>query len=264
MATGEKIAARIGHAIENDSFNPVIVDFYKTIGFLPESLNNYLLLLGWSLDDSTEEFTREDMIKLFTLERVNKAPASFDPQKLSSFQTRWMNKLSLAEKVELCLPYLERANLLSNSAPESSSLPAAPEPRTIVAEIIEAAGDRIKIAGDILEHDYFFVPDDQVHYDEKAFNKRLRNDPQAAELLGRFREDLQELNPFDAASTEACLKEFIEREGIQFKHIIHALRVALTGKPVGFGMYETLAILGQPRSLARIDRALSQLSPLQD
>ncbi|MEM7558978.1 MAG: glutamate--tRNA ligase, partial [Planctomycetota bacterium] len=88
--TGNEIAARAGllSAEENNlaTFNPVIVDFYREIGFLPDAVLNYLLLLGWSLDDSTEDFDREAMLKHFSLGRVNKAPASFDPQKLVAFQ----------------------------------------------------------------------------------------------------------------------------------------------------------------------------------
>src|SRR5262245_22123196 len=76
---GHAIAEAIGHHTSADTFNPVIVDFYREVGYLPDAILNYLVLLGWSLDDKTEEFTRDDMIRLFSLDRVNKAPASFDP-----------------------------------------------------------------------------------------------------------------------------------------------------------------------------------------
>ena len=73
---GKSIAERIGHAVSAETFNPVIVDFYRQVGFLPDALVNYLLLLGWSLDDKTEIFTRPEMIASFSLERVTRAPAS--------------------------------------------------------------------------------------------------------------------------------------------------------------------------------------------
>ena len=76
---GEAIVQRLGLQLSAELFNPVIVDFYKQIGFLPAALLNYLLLLGWSLDDKTEEFSREEMLKQFSLERVNKAPAPSPP-----------------------------------------------------------------------------------------------------------------------------------------------------------------------------------------
>src|SRR5439155_15218042 len=104
-----EIAAVIGLQTSADTFNPVIVDFYEQVGYLPDAILNYLLLLGWSLDDKTEHFTREDMIKLFSLERVNKAAASFDAKKLNAFQARWMAQLPLDEKLAMCLPYLVRA-----------------------------------------------------------------------------------------------------------------------------------------------------------
>src|SRR5205807_9993369 len=90
---GQAIAAAIGLKTSAETFNPVIIDFYEQVGYLPDALVNYLLLLGWSLDDKTEFFTRQQMINLFTLERVNKAAASFDPKKLFAFQERYMQQL---------------------------------------------------------------------------------------------------------------------------------------------------------------------------
>src|SRR5205814_5185417 len=90
---GQAIAAAISLQTSADTFNPVIIDFYQQVGYLPDALINYLLLLGWSLDDKTEFFTRPQMLSLFALERVNKAPASFDPKKLFAFQERYMQQL---------------------------------------------------------------------------------------------------------------------------------------------------------------------------
>ena len=76
----------------------MIVDFYEQVGYLPDAVLNYLVLLGWSLDDKTEFFTRQEMIDLFSLERVNKAPASFDAKKLFAFQERYMQALPVDGK----------------------------------------------------------------------------------------------------------------------------------------------------------------------
>jgi glutamyl-tRNA synthetase len=78
---GQAIARALGLQTSADTFNPVIVDFYQQVGYLPDAILNYLVLLGWSLDDKAEFFTTKEMIELFSLERVNKAPASFDPEK---------------------------------------------------------------------------------------------------------------------------------------------------------------------------------------
>jgi|688.fasta_scaffold01066_12 glutamyl-tRNA synthetase len=246
---GQRIAGRTELTTSLETFNPVIVDFYQSIGFLPDAVLNYLLLLGWSLDDSREHFTRQQMIELFNLERVNKAPASFDPQKLVAFQSRWMNELSVETKIDLCQPFLVSAGLVQSPPTEAE--------RSLVKQIITAAGDRIKVAGDILDHDEFFLADDQLNFDTTEFKKHLRSDLAAQQYLAKFREQLAQVQPFDPTSLENCLKSFMESEGIKFKQIIPALRLATTGKTAGFGMFETLAILGQNSCLARIDRALA-------
>ncbi len=248
---GEKIAAAIGVQVSAETFNPVIVDFYRIVGYLPDALVNYLLMLGWSLDDKTEDFTRDEMTRLFSLERVNRAPASFDSQKLLAFQDRYMRSVPVPEKVEMVIPYLQAAALISDTPPRGVD--------DKLAQILQAAGDRIKIAGDILDYADFFTPDERLPYDPAAFQKRLRKPPQAAELLRQFSEKLAQVEPFDAQRLDQLLHEFIEQQGIKIGDVIHALRVAVTGKAVGFGVFETLAILGRESSLARIGRALAVL-----
>ena len=80
LGARQKIAERIGLAAEADTFNPVIVDFYREVGYLPWAIDNYLALLGWSYDDKTEFFSRDELVRQFTLERINSSPASFDPE----------------------------------------------------------------------------------------------------------------------------------------------------------------------------------------
>jgi glutamyl-tRNA synthetase len=248
---GAAIAKQLGLPTSDDTFNPVIVDFYREVGYLPEAIINYLLLLGWSLDDKTEDFTRAQMIEQFSLERVNKAPASFDPQKLLAFQDRYMQRLPLKQKAARVLPFLQQAGLVESPPPCDTG------PK--LAAIVAGAGDRLKVAGDILDYRAFFVADDALAYDEKAFDKRLRNAEGAANLLRAFRDVLAAAEPFESGRLEALLKQFVEAQGIGIGQIIHVLRVATTGKAVGFGMFETLAILGRERCLARIDRALARL-----
>ena len=115
---GQAIAEAIGLHTSAETFNPVIVDFYREVGYLPDAILNYLVLLGWSLDDKTEFFTRQEMIDLFSLERVNKAPASFDPKKLFAFQERYMQRLPIEPKTAMVLPYLQKAGLVLNPAPD--------------------------------------------------------------------------------------------------------------------------------------------------
>lgn len=249
MQHGQTIADAIGLQTQPETFNPVIVDFYEQVGYLPDAIINYLALLGWSLDERREEFTREELIQEFTLDRVNKAPASFDPQKLWSFQDRYMQRVPLDEKVLMVMPYLERAGFVVS--------PPSPEVMAKVKAIVQAVGDRIKTAGDILGYTDFFLANERLPYEEKSFAKAFGK-PGAAEILAKFKDRLAAAEAFDPASLEALLHAFVESEGIKIGEIIHPVRVALTGKMVGFGLFETLAILGKSQSLARIERALER------
>ncbi len=246
---GRKIAEAIGHPTDSDSFNPVIVDFYKTVGYLPDAIINYLALLGWSLDDKTEHFTREELIKNFSLERVNKAPASFDPKKLMSFEERHFHALPLEKKIALSLPFLQCAGMISPPIDDAS--------RNKVRAVAAAAGERLKVAGDILQFDEFFLPDEKIAYDEKSIEKHVRKE-ESIELLKKFLDCLAAAEPFDAPTLEKTMHGFAADNQIKIGQIIHPVRVAVTGKSTGLGMFDTLAILGKSACMARIDRTLRQ------
>jgi glutamyl-tRNA synthetase len=248
MEHGQSIARRMGFAVNAETFNPVIVDFYEQVGYLPGALLNYLLLLGWSLDDKTEDFTPEEMLQHFSLERVNKAPASFDVEKLMAFQARAMQRVPIKQRVAKVVPFLQRAKLVEQ--------PPSCDTGPYVTRILEAAGDRVKVAGDVLDFDDFFVPDDKLAIDEAAFEKRVRKPTGARQLLAKYRDRLAQAEPFTVEALEKLTHAFVEASQIKMGDIVHAIRVSVTGKAVGFGLFDTLAILGRERCLARLDRAL--------
>jgi glutamyl-tRNA synthetase len=241
---GHAIAARLGLTTSAETFNPVIVDFYEQVGYLPEAILNYLVLLGWSYDDRTEFFTRQEMIREFSLERVNRAPAGFDAKKLLAFQELYMQRVGLA------LPFLQQARLVPSPAPTDIV--------QLLRQVVTEAAHRLIVAGDILDYAYFFQADDQFPYDDKAFDKHVRKPP-APTLLGKLRGLVESTEPFDPIRLRRTVEELAEREGVKPGPASQTLRVAVTGKDVGFGTYETLAILGRNRCLARIDRALALL-----
>jgi glutamyl-tRNA synthetase len=246
---GKQIADRLGLATAAETFNPVIVDFYEQVGYLPEAVLNYLVLLGWSLDDKTEFFNRQQMIDLFSLERVNKAPASLDVKKLSAFQERYFQLLTPAERAERALPFLCRAGIVPDPTPA--------DVRQTLERVVVEAGPRLVVAGDILEYAHFFQPDEALACDDKAFDKLIRKPP-ASEQLAKLRGLLAGAEPFDAATLKQLVEDFARAENVKPGPVSQTLRVAVTGKETGFGTYETLAILGKNRSLARIDRALAR------
>ena len=239
---GTAIAQAMKLETAAETFNPVVVDFYEQVGYLPEAIVNYLVLLGWSLDDKTEMLTREEMIRHFSLARVHQAPASFDPAKLQAFQMHYMQEVPLEEKVRRVRPFLERAGI---SADDDK-----------VRRVVEVLGDRIKVFGDILLQGGFFFGD-EVAYDDKAFLKRVLA-AGAADKLAAYRGWLAERTAFDAASLEAGTQAFLAERGWQLGDIVHAVRVAVTGVGGGPGLFDCLAVIGQAGCLRRIDRALDK------
>ncbi|MDO4574938.1 MAG: glutamate--tRNA ligase [Planctomycetia bacterium] len=252
---GMSIASRLGKEVKLETYNPVVTDFYEQVGYLPEAIVNYLALLGWSLDDKTEEFTLEALVENFTMERVNKAPASFDPAKLMAFEERAMQKLPLDKKYAGVLPYLLSSGMLPGITDASQITPALKDK---ILELLKAAGDRVKVFGDILDYPDFFVTTDALPYDAAAVEKRLKK-AGAAELLNDFAAKLEALDTFTVENTEEAMRLFLEEKQIKVGEIIHALRVAVTGKAVGIGMFEALVILGKDESLRRIARAVAMV-----
>jgi len=144
------------------------------------------------------------------------------------------------------LPFLVRAGLVGDPPAEAAV--------QTVRRVIEASGDRLKVAGDILAYaDAFLV--DLPPLDEAAVQQRLAK-PGAGDLLRRFAAALGSVEPFEPAEIEQALKRVVEEAGVKVGDLVHAVRVAVTGKTVGPGLYDCLAILGRQPSLARIERAL--------
>lgn len=246
------IADRIGVAAEPESFNPVLVDFYKQVGYLPAAILNYLVLLGWATEDNREEFTLADMVREFSLERVVRAPASLDVKKLFAIQAKYTQALPVAEKVEMLLPFLVRAGL--------------PADREFVTRVVEAAGPRMTVAGDILDYDYLFLPDDKIEFDPAVATKHLAlafkgsdKTMSLADAMPKLREVVAGAEPFTHDTLKAATEALATAEGARAGPLSQVLRVATTGREVGFSAYDTLAVLGRDRCLARIDRAIAKL-----
>ncbi len=246
------IADRTGLDASPEAFNPVLVAFYEQVGYLPAAVLNYLVLLGWSLDDKTEDFTITQMIESFSLERVVKSPASLDVKKLFAFQARHMQALPLTEKLDRVRPFLLRAGL---EAPEA-----------MLTQLLEAAGPRLTVAGDILEYDYLFLPDEQIGFDaalaQKSLTAAFKGSDRAlslGEVLTKLQEVVSGAEPFDAATLKERTEALAQAEGAKAGPLSQVLRLATTGKDVGFSAYDTLAILGRDKCQVRIEKALTQV-----
>ena len=223
--------------------NPVMVEFYKRVGFLPAGVLNSLARTGWSYDDHTENMSLEFVTANFGLERVVKAPAALDVDKMLSYQAHWMNELPAEDRVTGCLQFLKEAGVTND------------EDRERVAQVVAALGDRIKLFSDILVYDYFFK--DAIAFDEKEFRKRLQKEG-VPELLSEFRSVLVGVEDWNAAHLEAILHSFCEAKGTSGGIMFHALRIAATGSPKGPGLFDCLVLVGKEKVVERIGLAVLQ------
>ena len=237
--TEDEIAGR-------DDLNLATVAYYRALGYLPAAVVNYLLRLGWSLDDTSEFIPLDKAIANFSLDRVTKAPGNFDAKKLMWLQTEYMKLLSPAEKVERSLPYLRRARLIGD--------PVAPEAHALLLKIAEASGERIKLLSDFV---FYAAPllKDAPEYNPKAVADKLAK-PGVGDRLRGFADELRTLEPFDAPTILAAFTAYATKIAVKPRDLDGAVRVALTGETVGFGLPETMVLLGREAVLKRIESAL--------
>ena len=228
----------------------VLLNQYIERGYMPQAMMNYLSRLGWSLDGSQEIFSRDELIEKFSLDRVNSAPASHDPDKLFWIQGEWMKTLSIDARIDGCLPFLAREGLLPD--------PVTPEFRARVGQVVEALGDRLKTFSDIIKMGHYFFTETLKH-DPDAVKKRLRKDG-VPQMLGELDQVLAGVEPYDLATLEKAVHDYAESHGHPMGQVVNPLRVATTGQGVGPGLYDCLVILGRDACRARIASTLEMLA----
>lgn len=206
------------------------VEEFRDLGILPQALYNYLALLGWSPGDGREILTREEMVEVFSVERIVASAAVFDPEKLG-----WMNAKYMAEQpFEVLLPHLEpflAANDLAGSDPARL--------RATVALHQSRTRTLADLAAVIVP--YFR---DHLDYDPEACRKFFAEIdlPQKLEALAaRF----EALERFDAETTEAALRALAEELGVKPGGLIHPTRMALSGEKAGPPLFDLVAVMGR-------------------
>ena len=222
---------------------------YRDRGFLPEAMVNFLVLLGWSLDDKTELFSREDLVKQFDLARVTKAGAIFNMEKLEWMNGTYLRGLSPQALAERMLPYLE------------SDLPSAvprPLPRDYAGRIVPLVQDRLRTLHDAAPHVEFFFLEDVAPAPKDLVQKGM-DPPGAQAALETALPRLEALPSFDAGPLEEVLRPLADELGLKTGHLFGTLRVATTGRTAAPPLFETMEVLGRDRCLDRIRKAIAVL-----
>jgi glutamyl-tRNA synthetase len=203
------------------------VEDFRDDGYIPEALVNFLARLGWAYDDKTEVFSREELLELFSLERVSSSPAVFDYEKLSWLNGVHLRNLPPEVYAERVLTYLRQHGI---DWDEELVRRAAP----LVQEKIETLSQF---------PDYVRFLFEDVAPDESLLDGRV---------LGPAVEVLAELEPFDSAAIEGALRELAERLELKPREAFQPIRVAVTGSKVSPGLFESIELLGRGQTLARL------------
>jgi glutamyl-tRNA synthetase len=202
------------------------VEDFREQGYIPEALINFLALLGWSYDDHTEVMSRDELVARFTLERVGKSAAVFDYDKLKHLNGLYLRALPQEEYADRLVTYLRDRGYEWD---EQLVRRAAP----LVQEKIETLGEFPAFAG------FLFA----------------RVEPESAvdgEVLPAAAEALAQVEPFEAGEIEATLRDLAERLGLKPRDAFQPIRLAVTGRKVSPGLFESLELLGREESLARL------------
>jgi len=223
----------------------VSIAWYRERGFLPEAICNYLALLGWSPGDDKENITMQELVDLFTVERVNSSPARFDMKKLEAINGDKIRALTPDKFLEWALPFLTNAKVITGNNEEIE----------LVKKALPIIQERIVTLSEIPAMlNFLFVKEFAVDQDEKP---KLA-EAGAQEVLKVALSKIEPLANWNHTAIEEVLrKALIEEMGLKPRIAFSALRIAVTGSHISPPLFESLELLGKAGSIARIKQAIS-------
>lgn len=223
-------------------------------GFLPEAVVNFLALIGWSYDDKTELFSREELIEAFSLERVSVSGAIYDAEKLAWMNGVYIRKLSIEEMTRRALPYMERP-AAEGGLPDQIQRPLD---LAYTQRVLSLEQERLRTLGEASHAVSFFYTEDW-EYETPLIQKGMDAEGTKNALL-RARDLLQNSAEWEQNALEGQLRALMEELGMKPGQFLGALRVAVSGRKATPPLFSMLEVLGRARTLARIERALTSLA----
>jgi glutamyl-tRNA synthetase len=227
------------------------IDEFRGQGYLPEALINYVALLGASYEEGKDLYTLEELGARFSLDKLNKAPAVFDYQKLAWYNGQYIRMKSDAALAALALPYAVEAGCFGE--PGTAPDPAQREAFTAAMALIK---ERVSVLKEIPDKIRYLFTRPPVPAPAEFIPKKL-DLQRTVELLVIARDMLETLAALPDAEAEAFIKEGAAHAGVKLGDLMMPLRVALTGSRVSPPLFGTIRLLGPVRSLERLDRALA-------
>ena len=229
----------------------VALSSFKEMGFIPEGLLNYLALLGWGTEGNQELYTLDELVKKFSLKRVNKANARFNMEKLEWVNAQHIKRLPETEYITRLTHFLE------STPPGREALKRIPAKKW--KELALLYRSRIKTFQDFLTQASYCFSDIE-HYETGLYDSFLQNKPLKRHLESWMDAAQRMADPdFDIpARVESMTRENASGWGIEAKDLIHPLRFALTGKTVSPGLFELMSVLGKDSCLNRLKNFLKK------
>lgn len=216
---------------------------YRDKGYLPHALVNFLALLGWSPGNDQEIISIPEMIEKFTLKRANKTSAQFNNVKLD-----WMNGQYIKNTpVEQLIPEVKEFF-------EKSGVDMTKIAERWLFNLVELHHERFRTFQDLLNQTRFFFAD-TIEYDQTAVGKFLKKEG-VGELLKEVHSAISQVDNFDKKNLEDSLRALTEKLGIGFSKLAQPMRVAITGRSVSAGIFETMELLGKEKTIKRLNYAI--------
>lgn len=222
---------------------------YRTQGYLPDALVNYIAFLGWSPGTTQEILTREELIKEFTIERMGKSANIFDYEKLLWINGEYIRMMTVSELAEMTLPYLKDKGYVGEKP--------SPEELSYVTAVVGLEQERLRTLAEVAQvTDFFFT--DSVDYDEAAWTKIMTQE-HVASYLDNLGMKIKGVEPWTAEAIEAMMRQLAEELGLKTAQAFHPLRVTVSGRMQGPGLFEMVKVLGRDRVVKRVTQALEKL-----
>ncbi len=241
---------RLAHALAIPLPEIQIHDF-RVSGYLPEVLLNFIALLGWSTGDGREKMTMGEMYRAFSLERVGKTNARFDRDKLLSFNTDALAVASAARQLAAFRDYLR-----VNEPGPLTNLDDA-----MLARALELCRGYRTFRDIEFKCGALFMPDDEIRHDPQAVKKwLLKGDGAGLAVLRELRGQLAALDDWSGPALDQFIRGYADTRQLGLAKVAQPLRVAVTGTTISPAIFDTLALLGKTRTLARIDRTLNSVT----
>jgi glutamyl-tRNA synthetase len=239
---GKKLSKRHGDTSITD---------YLEKGYLPEAITNFLALIGWGFDESTEIMSRDELIQRFDLRKISPSGGVFNLEKLNKFNGIYIRQMSAAELTERILPYLQRDNLLSD--------PMTDEQRSYIEQLVPLIQERLVVLSEAPEllRLFFHAP---ASYDPALLVPKKLDAATTQQALATAIGALRDLESWSVEALEARLRALAEELGLKVGDLFMALRVGATGSKVSPPLFETMHALGRDETLARLERAAATLA----